>query len=120
MTRPVVTPKREQETAKRLAEAAKDLTPREQVYLTIDPLSYASQVRCPSLIVQGGTDADIPVRSAERLAAAMRNAGQRDVTVRIFPGVSHSLLPDPIGLASGWAYLPGLITAPALLDEVTR
>jgi hypothetical protein len=40
------------------------------------------------------------------------------VTVRIFPGVSHSLLPDPGGLSSGWAGLPGFLTAPALVDEV--
>jgi len=50
----------------------------------------------------------------------MRAGGNSDVTVLIFPGVSHSLLPDPGGLSSGWAALPAFITAPELLNELTR
>jgi hypothetical protein len=50
----------------------------------------------------------------------MRAGGNSDVTVRIFPGVSHSLLPDPGGLSSGWAALPAFLTAPDLLDVLTR
>jgi hypothetical protein len=50
----------------------------------------------------------------------MRAGGNSDVSVRIFPGVSHSLLPDPSGLSSGWATLPGFLTAPDLLDELIR
>jgi alpha-beta hydrolase superfamily lysophospholipase len=76
--------------------------------------------RCPALIIQGGADATVPVRSAQRIASAMRAAGNSDVTVRIFPGVSHSLLPDPGGLPTGWAALPAFLTTPDLLDELTR
>ena len=57
----------------------------------------------------------VPPRSAERLAWAMRAGGNRDVTVRLYPGVSHSLLPDPIGLNSGWVYLPAFLTSPEIL-----
>jgi dienelactone hydrolase len=78
------------------------------------------QVRCPALIMQGATDAHVPLRSAENMAAAMRAAGNGDVTVRIFPGVSHALLPDPLGMSTGWASLPAFLTAPDLLDELTR
>lgn len=99
-------------------EALKDLTPHEQTFLTVDPIQYDRRVRCPALVIQGATDAQVPLRSAERIADAMRSDGNRNVTVRIFPGVSHSLLPDPTGLSSGWAGLPGFLTAPALLDEV--
>jgi len=111
---------RERAIAKSLAEALKDLTPRESTFLTIDPLAYARQVRCPALIVQGGADTDVPIRSAERIAAAMRSSGNADVTVRIFPGVSHSFLPDPIGPGRGWVYLPGFLTAPDLVREITQ
>jgi len=106
---------KEKEIARQLADP---LSPREASFLGIDPLVYAAQVRCPALIVQGGSDITVPLRSAERLAQAMRAGGNRDVTVRLFPGVSHSLLPDPVGLPTGWAYLPGFITAPAVLDEL--
>ena len=77
-------------------------------------------VRCPALIIQGGSDATVPVRSAESVASAMRAGGNSDVTVRIFPGVSHALLPDAGGLPTGWAALPAFLTAPDLLAELTR
>jgi dipeptidyl aminopeptidase/acylaminoacyl peptidase len=108
---------REREIAKRLAE---ELTPRERSYLGIDPLEHARRVRCPALILHGGMDLHVPPRSAERLAAAMRLSGNLDVTVRLFPNLSHSLLPDPGGLDSGWVLLPAFWTAPELLDTLTR
>jgi dienelactone hydrolase len=115
---PAVAPDgRDKEVARLLAEP---LTPRERSYLSIDPLAYARRVRCPALILHGGADQHVPPRSAERLAVAMREGGDRDVTVRIFPGVSHSLLPDPGGLSSGWVRLPAFLTSPVLLDELAR
>ena len=92
------------------------LTVREQSCLALDPLGYAGRTRCPALIVHGATDLHVPQRSAERLAWAMRQGGNRDVTVRFFPGVSHSLLYDPVGLNSGWVYLPAFHTAPEILS----
>ena len=111
---------REKAIEKQLADDLKDLSPRESVILTIDPIPFARRVRCPSLIIQGGSDLHVPVRSAERIATAIRSNGNSDVTVRIFPAVSHSLLPDPIGLNSGWAFLPGFLTSPQLLDVMTQ
>jgi uncharacterized protein len=108
---------REKEITKQLAE---DMTSRERVFLTIDPLEFARAVRCSTLIVQGSSDLNVPLRSAERIAAAIRSNGNSDVTVRILPGVSHSLLPDPIGLGSGWVMLPGFLTSPQLLDVVSQ
>jgi dipeptidyl aminopeptidase/acylaminoacyl peptidase len=108
------------EIAKQLADALKDLSAHESSYMSIDPLQYDRQVRCPALVIQGGADATVPVRSAERIANAMRAAGNADVTVRIYPGVSHSLLPDPGGLPGGWASLPGFLVAPPLLNDLTR
>jgi hypothetical protein len=42
------------------------------------------------------------------------------VTLRIFTGISHSLLPDPVGLNSGWAMLPAFLTSPQLLDVTVQ
>ena len=111
---------RNKEFERQFADALKDLTPHMNSYLRIDPTQYDRQVGCPALIIQGAADATVPLRSAERIATAMRSNGNRDVTVRIFPGVSHSLLPDPVGLPSGWAALPAFLTPPDLLGEVTR
>lgn len=111
---------REKEFAKQLETALKDLSPHETSFLSIDPISYDRQVRCPALIIQGAADATVPLRSAERIASAMRAGGNLDVTVRVIPGVSHSLLPDPVGLSSGWAALPAFLTSPDILNELTR
>jgi dipeptidyl aminopeptidase/acylaminoacyl peptidase len=94
------------------------MTVRESVFLTIDPLQYASHVRCPALIVQGGSDITVPLRSAEKLASFMRSSGNQDVTVRVIPGVSHSLLPDPLGLSSEWVFLPAFQTSPQVLNLI--
>jgi dienelactone hydrolase len=113
----IPTADREKEVEKELAEP---MTPREQVFLTIDPLLYASRVHCPALILQGGSDITVPIRSAEKIASAIRSNGNSDVTVRIIPAVSHSMLPDPIGPGSGWLYLPAFATCPQLLDVMTN
>ena len=111
---------KEKEFAKQFEEALKDLSPHETSFLSIDPISYDRQVHCPALIIQGATDTTVPLRSAERIASAMRAGGNADVTVRIIPSVSHSLLPDPVGLSAGWAALPAFLTSPDILDELTR
>jgi len=109
------------ELEKQLAAALQDTSAHERSYLAADdPAVPDRKVHCPALIIQGGSDATMPVRSAERIAAAMRGGGNRDVTVRIFPGVSHALLPDPRGLATGWAALPAFLTTPELVDAVAR
>lgn len=107
---------REREVEKQLAEP---LTPHESSYMRIDPLTYARRVRCPALIIQGGTDLDIPMRSAERLADAMRSGGDADVTVRFFPNISHSLLPDANGVDTAWVTLPAFVTSPDVLLTIT-
>ena len=106
---------REAEIAKQLADS---LSVREKSYLSIDPLAYARRVRCPALLLHGAADLTVPPRSAGRLAAAMRAAGNADVTVRFFPGVSHAFLPDPWGLPSGWVTLPGFATSPEVLRAI--
>jgi len=108
---------REKEIQRQLAEP---LTSHERSYMSIDPMEYARRVRCPALIIQGSTDLNIPVRSAQRIADAMRSNGNPDVTIRLFAQVNHALLPDTSGLDDGWVTLPAFITSPQVLDEVTR
>jgi pimeloyl-ACP methyl ester carboxylesterase len=100
-------------------QLAEPLTPRERIFLTIDPLIYARRIRCPALIVQGGSDITVPTRSSEKLANAMRENGNTDVTVRIIPAVGHSLLPDPVGTSAGTIFLPAFASSPQVLDVMT-
>jgi dienelactone hydrolase len=108
---------REKAIAKELAEP---LSPREKVFLSLDPLAYAVNVHAPSLILQGGSDRHVPPISAERIAGAMRRGGNPSVTVRIFANLSHMLVPDPEGLASGWKQLPSYRMSDELLHTLTN
>ena len=69
------------------------------------PLPTAKQVSCPVLILHGDTDAHVPVEHAHHLATAMRTAGNRDVTIRIFNDHNHLFLEDPDGSISGYKAL---------------
>ncbi len=81
--------------------AALDTTAAQQnwlrYYVTLDPLQAAARTRVPVLIIQGGTDRQVPAEQAEELAAALRRNGEGDVTLRLLPGRNHLLLPDPDG-----------------------
>ena len=108
---------RERAIAKEMSDP---LTPREALFLKLDPLDYARRVKVASLILQGGSDLHVPPSSAERIAVAMRAGGNSDVTVRVVPGVSHTQLPDPDGRASEWIHLPSFRVSNTLLTEMSR
>ena len=46
---------------------------------------YAGRVYCPVLILHGGSDITVPIRSAEKIANAIRSSGNSDVN-----GPDHS------------------------------
>jgi dipeptidyl aminopeptidase/acylaminoacyl peptidase len=64
-----------------------------QEYLTeYDPLPTAEMVKCPVLILHGDQDKKVPVGHANILAEAIRNGGNQDVIVHIFPGYNHAFI----------------------------
>ncbi|HET9251327.1 MAG TPA: alpha/beta fold hydrolase, partial [Candidatus Eisenbacteria bacterium] len=87
-----------------------------KVFARYRPLESWARVRVPVLLVYGADDQRVPAaESASRIAAKLRHTGNRDVTVRIFPGADHTfrLKPGP----SGWPdTAPGYVSS--LLDWV--
>jgi dienelactone hydrolase len=63
-----------------------------KAFLTYDPLTSIRKVRQPILIVQGALDQQVTAEQAEMLAKAARDAGNRDVMVRVFPNLNHMFL----------------------------
>jgi pimeloyl-ACP methyl ester carboxylesterase len=60
--------------------------------LDLDPVEYWRGIRVPVLLLYGEQDEVVPVRvSARRIEAALREAGNPDVTVRIFPRENHTI-----------------------------
>ncbi|HEX9937284.1 MAG TPA: alpha/beta fold hydrolase [Longimicrobium sp.] len=74
-------------------------------FLSYDPLPTVRRVRQPVLILQGETDRQVTADQARELEAALREAGNRDVTVRVFPDLNHLLVHDPDGMPSGYSRL---------------
>jgi dipeptidyl aminopeptidase/acylaminoacyl peptidase len=116
---PAIAPdKRDAEIAKQLADRG-DWSARDKAFIAADPADYARRVKVPALFIQGGSDLHVPPRSAERLAATMRVAGHRDLTVRLIPHLSHTLVPDVTGHRQGWSWLPSRRLSNQLLEELT-
>jgi uncharacterized protein len=86
------------------ASAQRDVWTR--FFLTYDPIPTARKVTVPALILQGQTDQQVTFEQAEKLGAAMRSGGNRDVTVRVFPEMNHLFIHDPDGNPAGYAKLP--------------
>jgi len=74
-------------------------------FLDHDPLAVVPRVHAAVLIVQGETDRQVEAAQADELAAALRAAGNREVTERRLPGLDHLLLPDPSGDPQGYPRL---------------
>ncbi|HEX7242235.1 MAG TPA: alpha/beta fold hydrolase, partial [Longimicrobiaceae bacterium] len=89
-------------------------------FLDHDPLPTARRVNAPVLILQGATDRQVTAEQAPELAAAIRAGGNRDVTVRLLPGVNHLFLRDPVGTAdpARYAALPSKEVVPEALGAL--
>lgn len=75
-------------------------------FMQHDPLKTARLVSQPVLILQGETDHQVTPEQADTLSAALRGAGNKDVTVKKFPDTDHLFLADPSGLPGGYSALP--------------
>ena len=85
-------------------------------FLAYDPLATASRVTTvPILILQGATDHQVTPEQAPALERAFTAAGNRDVTMRVFPELNHLFIHDPSGLPSGYGALTSNLVDPEVL-----
>ncbi len=78
-------------------------------FLDYDPLATAKKVHTPVLILQGATDQQVTAEQAPILAAAFRAAGNRDVTLKVFPDHNHLFLIDPTGNPANYPKLSSYV-----------
>ena len=102
----------------RIVDSMAVRTPWLRFFLDYDPLPTARRVRQPVLVLQGATDQQVTADQAPELAAAIRAGGNRDVTLRVFPGLNHLMIPDPLGMPAGYAGLPSHNVAPQVLGTL--
>lgn len=84
-------------------------------FLTYAPDTTARKVKVPVLILQGATDRQVTADQADKLAAAFRAGGNRDVTLRLFPDHNHLFITDPTGNPQDYARLPTNKVDPVVL-----
>lgn len=66
------------------------MTPYFRHFLRHDPRSDHGKVRCPVLAINGGRDLLVPPKqNLPEIEKALRNGGNRDVTVKELPGLNH-------------------------------
>ena len=97
------------DSAMRSASAAMDglaKDPWMAFFLKHEPLEVARRVKTPTFVVQGASDQQVTADQADMLALALTTAGNRDVTVRVFPNLNHLFLYDPTGNPSHYTRLP--------------
>lgn len=80
-------------------------SPWMRYFLSYDPLPAIRKVRQPILILQGELDRQVTADQATMLENASREAGNRDVTARVFPGLNHLFLPAKTGAVSEYSSL---------------
>jgi len=89
-----------------------------QYFMAYDPQPTARRVRQPTLILQGATDQQVRKEEAELLDRAMRAAGNRRVTLRIFPDQNHFFIHDPNGHPAGYTALKSANVEPVVLGTL--
>lgn len=56
------------------------------------PVPVLRKIKCPALLMFGELDPNYPAqKSADIMTRALKEAGNKDVTIKIFPGANHSL-----------------------------
>jgi hypothetical protein len=94
------------------------VTPWFRYLLTYDPRPALSRVSIPVLALFGEKDVQVPpAQSVPPMEAAFRAAGNRDATVRVFPGLNHLFQHAGTGLIAEYGRIEETI-APEILQTI--
>jgi dienelactone hydrolase len=84
---------------------------------TLDPIAGWRALGVPTLVVFGASDELVPApASAARIGLALREGGNRDATVRVYPAANHVLRRLPLRAGGAWSWPRA---APGYLEGVT-
>ena len=89
-----------------------------RLFLDYDPVATAHKVRTPVLILQGATDQQVTAEQAPLLEQAFKAAGNKDVTLKVFPEHNHLFLVDPTGNPANYPKLSGYLIDPGVMGTL--
>ena len=88
-------------------------------FVLYDPAPALAKVRCPVLAVGGELDVQVlPDQNLPAIEAALKQGGNKDITVQRLPGLNHLLQTAKSGLPAEYAQIEETI-APTALETVT-
>lgn len=104
-----------------VASGWKDLcSPWFRRFLAYDPRENLEKVTCPVLALNGEKDLQVPPKeNLSRIEAALRVAGNADVTTLELPGLNHLFQTCTTGAPSEYAEIEETFS-PTALDVVTK
>lgn len=101
------------------AQLAGLCSPWTLAFMKLDPRDYLAKIKCPVLVLNG--DKDLQVSSKVNLPLineALSKAGNKDVTIREFPGLNHLFQECETGVPDEYVKIEQTF-APVVLDEIT-
>lgn len=88
--------------------------------ITLDPSAVARGVSCPSLILAGTLDLQVPPsHNIAPLVDGLLAAGCKDLTVRVYPGLNHLMQPARTGSIAEYQ-LTSVTMDERVLDDLVR
>jgi hypothetical protein len=87
-------------------------------FVNYDPRPTLAAVRVPVLALNGARDAQVdPAQNLPAIEAALRQGGNRDITIKLMPGLNHLFQPCKTGEVSEYASIEQTMS-PAVLDLI--
>ena len=99
------------------ATKLEDIVPSWKLQMGYNPMPALEKVKCPVLAVFGELDSSTPVsETTANYRKGLRKAGNKDVTITVFPNADHALLVWP--KANDQIHWP--VLAPGYLEAMTN
>ena len=93
-------------------------SPWMRYFLFYDPVPALRKVSCPVLAVDGSLDLQVPAdTNLHGIERALRAGGNKDVTIRNFPGLNHLFQTAKTGAPGEYSTIEETI-APEVLKEI--
>jgi fermentation-respiration switch protein FrsA (DUF1100 family) len=89
-----------------------------QHFIKYDPAPALENVKCPVLAINGEKDLQVPAQvNLGAIRAALAKGGNRQLTVKSFPGLNHLFQECKTGLPAEYATIEQTVS-PVVLDEI--
>jgi len=96
------------------------MTPGMLFFIKYDPLPALTKVKCPVLALNGEKDLQVPPKeNIPAIESALKKGGNKQVTIRIFPGLNHLFQECKTGIPGEYGTIEQTI-APVVLETTTN